>query len=157
AVSANYFTELGVKPHVGRALATDEDRAAGANPVVVLDYRFWQRVFRGDPDAVGRSMKLNGLSYTVIGVAPREFTGTESFPLATGFWAPLSMIDQLDPAFGPASNRNWREEWRDSSSHPGIELLARLKPGVSPAQAQAETDALIRRYLTSQTESDRTR
>ena len=114
-------------PRLSKRLLPDEDGVSGANPVVVLDHRFWQREYRGSPDAVGHTIKLNGLAYTIIGVAPREFTGTESFPLVTDFYAPLSMIDQMDPAFGPASNPGWRGEWRDSSSRPGIELLARLK------------------------------
>jgi putative ABC transport system permease protein len=154
-VSANYFADLGVKAHIGRTLLADEDLVPGANPVVVLDFRFWQRKYRGDPNVLGQPIKLNGSVYTIIGVAPREFTGTESFPLETAFWAPFSMIDQLAPSFGPASNPGWREQWRDSS-HPAVELLARLKPGVSRAQAQAETNLLIRRYLSGYKEANRT-
>ena len=159
AVSANYFADLGVSARIGRTFLPDEDRLPGANTVVVLGYRFWQRKFNGDPNVIGQTIKLNGLAYTIVGVAPREFTGTDVFPTESGFWAPLSMIDQLDPAFGPASdpasNGAWREQWRDTT-HPGFQLLARLKKGVAPAQAQAETDLLIRRYLASYRESEPT-
>jgi len=156
AVSANYFSDLGVKPRLGRTFLSDEDRALGANPVVVLSHNFWERKFQGDSKSIGQSIKLNGLAYTIVGVAPQEFTGTDVFPLETDFWAPFSMIDQLDPTFGPASNPAWREQWRDSSSHPGIQLLARIKTGIPRAQAQAETDLLMRQRLSGYRESDRT-
>jgi len=159
AVSANYFTDLGVSAHIGRTFLPDEDRLPGANTVVVLGYRFWQRRFNGDPNIIGQTIKLNGLAYTIVGVASREFTGTDVFPTESSFWAPLSMVDQLDPAFSPASdpksNGVWREQWRDTT-HPGFQLLARLKKGVASAQAQAETDLLIRRYLASYRESEPT-
>jgi macrolide transport system ATP-binding/permease protein len=156
AVSANYFSDLGVRPQIGRGFLPDEDRVPGASPVVVLDYRFWQREFDGAASVLGRSIKLNGMDYTIVGVTPREFTGTESLPFASDFYAPLSMMDQLDPTFGPASDGGWRQQWRDSSDHPGLELLARLKPGISRASAQTETDLLLRRYLAGYQETDRT-
>lgn len=157
AVSANYFRDLGVKPLIGRAFLPDEDRVAGASPVVVLDYRFWQAKYHGDARALGQSIKLNGVAYTIIGVAPREFTGTEAyFPLANDFFAPVSMLDQLDATYGPASDSGWRAKWRDSSTRPGFELLARLKPGVTRSQAQAAADLGLRRYLAGQKETDRT-
>ncbi len=156
AVSSNYFSGLGVKALIGRTFVPDEDRVPGANPVVVLDYRYWQRTYHGDPNIPGRAIKLNGAVYTIIGVAPREFTGTESFPLECAFWAPLSMLDQLDQASGAASHQNWRQQWRDPSTQSGFELLARLKPDVSKAQAQVETDQLIRQYLSGYQQTDRT-
>jgi len=136
AVSANYFSVLGVHPTLGRTFLPEEDRAPRANPVVVLSWRFWQRGFRGDPNGIGRTVKLNGTAYTVIGVAPQVFTGTAQTEIA--FWAPLAMIEQLNPAF----DSGWRAEWRN----PGFELLARLKPGVPRAQAQAQVDPLLRGY-----------
>jgi macrolide transport system ATP-binding/permease protein len=151
AVSANYFVELGVKPRVGRTFLPDEDRAAGANALVVLSFHFWQQKFRGDTNAIGQQIKLNGVPYTIIGVAPREFTGTGGSSLEGSFWAPLSMIEQLDPAFGAG----WREQWRDAN-HPGFELLARLKDGVGRAQGQAETNVLLLGYLSSRRESQPT-
>ncbi len=162
AVSANYFSDLGVRPVIGRGFLPDEDRVPGASPVVVLDYRFWEREYRGDRNALGQSIKLNRSAYTIIGVTPREFTGTEAFPLETDFFVPLSMLDQLDRTFGPGSDEvskdgGWREQWRDPATHGGFELLARLKPEISRQQAQIEADALMRRYLAGQKETDRTR
>lgn len=160
AVSANYFADLGVSALIGRTFLPEEDRLPGANTVVVLSFRFWRQRFSGDPSAIGHTIKLNGLAYTIVGVAPREFTGTDAvIPTESAFWAPLSMIDQLDPEFGPASdpasNGAWRERWRDTT-HPGFQLLARLKKDVAPAQAQAETDLLMHRYLSAYREAQPT-
>jgi len=155
AVSANYFADLGVNARIGRTFLPDEDRSPGANPVVVLSYRFWQGKLQGDPNAIGQTIRLNGLPYTIVGVAPQGFTGTDTVPTESGFWAPLSMLDQLQPEFGPASDSTWREQFRDSS-HPGFQIMARLKEGVSREKAQAETDLLIHQYLTGYREGQPT-
>jgi predicted permease len=138
AVSANYFSDLGVKLRLGRGFLPDEDRVPNANPVIVLDYRFWQSQFSSALDVIGRTLKLNGLEYTIVGVAPREFTGTDAFPVATAFWAPLSMVGRLT-TFSP--------DWRKSTSEKKLQLLVRLKEGVSMPQAQAETTLRLRQYL----------
>src|SRR5262247_913826 len=77
-VSANYFSVLGVDLSTGRAFLPDEDRLADAQPVVVLNYGLWQRRFGGDPNLIGGSVSLNGLTFTVIGVAPQGFVGAEA-------------------------------------------------------------------------------
>jgi len=155
AVSAKYFADLGVNARVGRTFLPDEDRSPGANAVVVLSYRFWQRKFQGDASAIGQTIKLNGLPYTIIGVAPEGFAGTDTTPTESGFWAPLSMLDQLQPEFGPSSNSTWRDQWRDSNN-PGFQIMARLKDGISREKAQAETDLLIHQYLAGYRESQPT-
>ena len=155
AVSANYFADLGVNARIGRTFLPDEDRAPGANPVLVLSYRFWKRKFQGDPNVIGQTIKLNSLPYTIVGVAPQGFTGTDTTPIESGFWAPLSMLDQLQPEFGPASDSTWREQFRDSS-HPGFQIIARLKEGISREKAQAETDLLIHQYLAGYRENQPT-
>ena len=116
AVSANYFTELGVNARLGRTFLAEEDRLLDANPVVVLSFRFWEKKLHGDPNALGQIIKLNGLAYSIVGVAPEEFAGTAVAPAETAFWAPLSMIGQLDPSFGPAPDSAWHETWRDASA-----------------------------------------
>jgi len=151
-VSANYFAVLGVRARFGRTFLPDEDRAAGANPVVVLGYRFWRRKFQADANALGQTIRLNETTYTVIGVAPPEFTGTGSLPTEPAFWAPLSMMAQLNPGV----TAGWRDEWRDANMYPGFELLARLKDGVSRATAQAQTALLMRGYLAGYREPNRT-
>ena len=154
-VSANYFADLGVHAFLGRTFLPEEDRVPGAYPVVVLGYGFWQRKLQGASGVIGRSIQLNGLPYTIIGVAPKKFTGTDRAPMESDFWAPLSMLEQLVPTFSQASYAGWREQWRDATP-PSFELLARLKPGISRARAQAETDLLIRQFLAGRREADRT-
>ncbi len=146
AVSVNYFEKLGVNARIGRTFLPTEDGSPGANAVVVLSYRYWQRKFQSAPNVVGQIIKLNGLPYTIVGIAPQGFAGTDATPTESAFWAPLSMLDQLQPEFGPASNSTWREQFRDSN-HPGFQIMARLKDGISREKAQAETDLLIRQYL----------
>ena len=152
AVSANYFAVLGVRARFGRTFLPDEDRAAGANPVVVLGYRFWRRKFQADASTLGQTIRLNETTYSIIGVAPPEFTGTGSMPTEPALWAPLSMMAQLNPGVAPG----WRDEWRDANAYPGFELLARLKDGVSRATAQAQTALLMRGYLAGYREPNRT-
>src|SRR5579862_1584203 len=107
AVSAKYFDELGVNARLGRTFLPEEDRLLDANPVVVLSHRFWEKKVHADPNVLGQTVKLNGLVYTIVGVAPEEFTGTAVAPAEAAFWAPLSMIGQLDPSFGPAPDSSW--------------------------------------------------
>jgi predicted permease len=132
AVSANYFDVLGETPALGRFFRPEEDRAGAANAVVVLAWRFWQRRLGGNRDIVGQTIKLSGLPYTVIGIAPEAFTGTDFMPAEFDFWAPLSMIGQLDAAL--------KGEAR-------LTVLARLNVGISRTQAQAETTMLLRQFL----------
>src|SRR6266545_2718156 len=76
-VSNNYFSVLGAEMALGRAFLPEEDRMPGAHPVMVLSYGFWQRRFNADPSVIGKTIKLTGQSYTIVGVAAREFIGTE--------------------------------------------------------------------------------
>src|SRR4051812_47851325 len=76
-VSGNYFDVLGVKPALGRAFLPEEDRTPDSHPVVVLSYASWQKRFAGDPSIVGRTILLNNHGFTVLGVAPKGFVGTE--------------------------------------------------------------------------------
>src|SRR5262245_11949009 len=92
-VSGNYFSTFGGEMALGRAFLPEEDRTPGAHPVMVLSYGFWQRRFNADSDIIGKTIKLNGQPYTVVGVAAREFIGTE--PDTPQFWVPLMMRDQL--------------------------------------------------------------
>src|SRR5499426_3483588 len=75
-VSGNYFATLGVRPALGRFFLPEEDRTPGTHPVIVISHGLWQRRFGADPAAIGKTISLNGYRYTVVGVAPSEFTGT---------------------------------------------------------------------------------
>jgi len=150
AVSANYFAGLGVKALLGRTLLPDEDRSPGANPVVAIAYRLWDRRFHRDPNVIGQTLKLNGMPYTIVGIAPRKFTGTDHDLGQPDFWAPLSMREQLDLAGRPGRSD------QTQTSPPFLHLLARLKEGVSRGRAQAETSLLMRQYLSGRRDPDPT-
>jgi predicted permease len=94
-VSGNYFQALGVRPAAGRMLSPADDRAPNAHPVAVVSYRFWQQRFGSDPAAIGRSVLVNGRSYTVVGVAAQGFFGTEVVA-APDLWFPLAMQPALE-------------------------------------------------------------
>ena len=124
-VSGNYFVALGVQPALGRFISADDDRTPGAHPVVVIGHRYWQQSLGGAPDAVGKEVIVNGRRYTIIGVTPPGFLGTE-IASAAEFWFPLAMLAQLE-----VGNNGLNER--------GAEIVfvqGRLKPEVSAAQAQ---------------------
>ncbi len=134
-VSGNYFAVLGVKPLLGRVFSRDEygDRQ-GAYPVAVLSYGLWQRKFGGDPGVIGRTVRVNRQQLTVIGVVPEAFQGTLT-GLQFEMWVPAMMGAQLN--FMP----DWMMKDRNTRS---FITVARLKPGVTLAQARAEIAALGR-------------
>src|SRR5262245_41125023 len=89
-VTANYFALLGVRPALGRGFLPEENVAEGASPVMVLSHGLWQRRLGGRPDVLGQTLQVSGVTYTIVGVAPRGFAGT--IPgLAPEFWTPLMM------------------------------------------------------------------
>lgn len=133
-VSANYFDALGVRPVLGRGFRPEENFGRNAHPVVVISYQLWQERFRGDPSIVGKVQMLNGVLHTVIGVAPEHFYGTFA-GRAMQFWAPVSMQAVL-------SRGGYQLEDRGAG---WIEGYVRLKPGVTPAQAQAELSSVAKR------------
>jgi putative ABC transport system permease protein len=145
-VSGNYFSVLGAEMALGRAFLPEEDRESGTHPVIVLSYGFWQRRFNADPNVVGKSIKLTGQPYTVVGVAAREFIGTE--PDAPQFWVPLMMRDQINPGW----NHNI---WLTERNADSFALIGRLKPGVSRQQAQAEMNVIAEQLARSYPERNR--
>lgn len=133
-VSANYFTALGVRPILGRAFEPNEDVGHSAHPVTVISYRLWKDYFKGDPQIIGKTQRLNGVTHTIIGVAPEGFYGT-FVGWAMQFWVPVSMEDTFEAGGYKLEDRN--ERW--------IEGFARLKPGVSVGQAQQELSVIGKR------------
>jgi putative ABC transport system permease protein len=131
--SANHFSVLGARAALGRTFVPAEDSGRGAHPVVVLSWSAWKGRFGGDPGIIGRSIVLNGRSYSVIGVAEAEFRG--ALPLVIpALWVPLSQFDDLRPGDRDAYTQ------RGSNS---FNVVARLKPGVTLAQANEHMKALI--------------
>jgi len=99
-VSANYFDLLGVGAILGRTFLADEDQKPGGNPVCVLSHSLWTRQFGADPGLVGRTVTLNSVPYTVLGVVPANFKGTVTVGDPDVVWIPLSMHSQV--MSGPA-------------------------------------------------------
>jgi putative ABC transport system permease protein len=123
-VSADLFPILRANAALGRVFTNDEDKP-GAAPVVVLSYALWQRRFGGQANIINQSITLNGKSYTVIGVMPRDYL----FPSRVEMWVPVGPIS-ADSA------------WQQRGNHPGLFGVARLKPGVTLAGAQADLDKI---------------
>ncbi len=96
-VTGNYFTGLGAEPVVGRTLIPEDDTTPGAHPVAVLRHGYWERRFGADPSVVGRTIKLNGHEFTLVGVAPKGFTGTKFLGYTPDLWVPLMMHAQVWP------------------------------------------------------------
>jgi len=130
-VTGNYFEVLGVKPAVGRLFTPNDDKVPDAHPVAVITYDCWQKRFAADPQAVGQSVIVNGRNYTIIGVAPPGFYGSE-IGYQTEIWFPMMMIAQIEPG-------NYILENRDTDN---FFVQGRLKPGVTLAQAEGELKAI---------------
>jgi putative ABC transport system permease protein len=126
-VTGNYFSGLGVHLALGRGFLPEEDRAPGEHPVCVLNYNFWRGHFQNDSKVIGKSIRINGRSLTIVGVAPRGFIGTRLFTFIPDVWIPLAMQRSIAPGSNYLQGRDNR--W--------IELRGRLKPGVSREQAAA--------------------
>lgn len=133
-VSGNYFDILRVKPLMGRTFLPEEDKAIGSNPVVVISHGLWKRRLAADPQIVGKKVQLNNRPYSVIGVAPETFKGTK-FGLALDFWAPMMMAEELERSPKLLANRD--SHW--------MNVIGRLKPGVTHEQATAEMTTIAGR------------
>ncbi len=148
-VSGNYFDVLGVRPALGRAFLPEEDRTPGTHPVVVVSHAFWQSRLGGDPQLVGKTIRLNNQQYTIVGVAPSGFRGMDA-PFAPVVWIPVMMTEATMTVRRTPLPLNDR----------GHEFAAigRLKPGVSIEQAQAQLETLNRQLdLADPLPADRTR
>ena len=130
-VSANYFDAIGVPLMLGRGFLPGEDQGQSAHPIAVISYQLWQGRFRGDPQIVGKTQRLNGVMHTIVGVAREGFYGT-FVGWGMNFWVPASMEDIFESGGYKLEDRGAR--W--------IEAYARLKPGVTFAQAQQEFAAI---------------
>jgi putative ABC transport system permease protein len=121
-VDGNYFNLLGVRPALGRGIAPIDDEKPA--PVVVLGHAFWQAALGGDEGIVGRTLSINRVPFTVIGVAPAGFTGT-LLGGGPSVWVPMSMHDVVQPNF----------DWYDTRRGLFLFAFGRLRDGVTPARA----------------------
>jgi predicted permease len=124
--TGNYFETLGVKPALGRFFTPDDDKSPGAHPVAVITYDCWQKRFAGDPQAVGKTVIVNGRNFTIIGVAPQGFYGTEII-YRPEIWFPAMMQGQIDGL-----------SELETRGSPTFFAQGRLKPGVTMSQAEDE-------------------
>jgi len=132
AVSGNFFDVLRVPPATGRAFVPNDDIVPGRDAVAVLAYDTWRQRFAGDPAIVGRDVRIGGVDFTVIGVAPQEFPGMD-LVLHPAFYVPLAMMPSLAGSAPDALER------RDARF---LSIRGRLKPGVTLAQADADVRQL---------------
>ncbi len=133
-VTANFFDVLQVRPALGRAFAAGEDRVPGRDPVALISHAMWQQQFAADPDVVGRSIRVSGVPFTIVGVTPEGFTGLETRGFAETVYVPLSMA----PALGD-------EAIRAILTTRDLRLLSvrgRLQPGVGITEARAELESI---------------
>jgi predicted permease len=132
-VSGNFFTVLGVSAVAGRTLLPSDESAPGANPVVVLGHAYWTRHFGADPAVLNTRILINGHPMLVVGILSPRFLGIQSGRLPD-LYAPISMKDQISPGWKGFDEFGVR--W--------LNLFARLKPGMTPASAQAATQVLFK-------------
>jgi predicted permease len=128
--SGNYFDVLGVQPFLGRFFHASDEHGPNSAPYIVLSYGYWKSNFQADPRVVGRVVRLNKYDFTILGVAPEGFRGTELF-YAPDLWAPIVNQQQIEGTSNLDSRTN-RGRW----------LVGRLKAGVTPKQATADLNSI---------------
>jgi putative ABC transport system permease protein len=131
-VTGNYFGVLGVRPALGRLIAPGDDRVDGQTPAAVMSNGLWVRQFASDPGVVGRTVKINGLPCDIVGVLPREFTGTDA-GLRVDLWLPMSGYQRFIPGITNAKTERRLLQFN---------MIGRLVDGAAPAAVQGELDAL---------------
>jgi predicted permease len=138
-VSGSYFSVLGVPAFLGRTIGESDDSADGAGPVAVASYSWFQRQFGGDPSALGKTIRIQSHDYTLVGVARPGFYGF-TVGQSTDLWIPLSMEKAFSrPGYNGLGNNLFQS----------LFLIGRLKPGVTAAQASAETNLLFKQIVRS--------
>jgi predicted permease len=143
-VTDNYFQTLGVRPVIGRAFVPDEFRSEGAAPVAVISYRFWQSRFATDRGVVGKTFRLNGITYSVIGVAPATFGGM--VPAVTAqMWIPTAMVEHVEPMGNQRNSGKSTGATRlEQRGRHWLWMKGRLRSGTGVAQVRAEFDGMSR-------------
>ena len=127
-VSCNFFAVLGRQPVLGREFTAEECSKADAAPVTILSHAFWTAQFHADRHAIGSTILLNRRAFTVIGIGPPDFAGTGV--ISSSYWAPIVMQSTLIPGSAMVPDTNSNFSW--------LEMLGRLKPGISTARARAD-------------------
>jgi predicted permease len=142
--TANYFDVLGVRPVLGRGFLPEEDEKPGGAPVAVISYRLWQTHFGASPNVVGQQVEINQHPYTIVGVTPAVFQGSQT-GVRTEIWVPIMMVDQIVP----------RSDLLHDHHYFWLFAFGRLKPGVQPEKAQQEMTVLLQPEVKSFPEEHR--
>src|SRR6201986_4800938 len=129
-ISGNYFDALGIQPYLGRFIHASEEHGQNSVPEIVLSYALWHSMFNGDPAAVGRTVQINKHPFTIIGVAPADFRGTELF-FAPDLWAPIVNAPEINDWFSLEERGN-HSPW----------VMGHLKAGVAPAATVADLNTI---------------
>jgi macrolide transport system ATP-binding/permease protein len=145
-VSGNYFGGLELSPAAGRLIGPEDDKS-GASPVAVISYGYWQRRFAAQAAAVGKRILVNGYPLTIIGVAPPEFFGVRPDTVAQIF-IPVRQFGSLDV------NQRGVSTWHTDPHNYWVEIMGRLRPGVTQAQAQAELVPLFHGWVLNSAENE---
>jgi predicted permease len=147
-VSGNFFSGLGIEIPVGRGFRPDEDTTPGRDLVAVISNSLWRRMFGADPNIAGKKLRVSGTEFTVIGVAPVEFSGPESFVMPD-VYVPMNSFAQAAP--------NSASDFLTARGRHPLTVYGRLNPGVGEAQAQAELAIVARRLAERYPETNRNR
>jgi predicted permease len=144
-VSGNYFSVLEAQPQLGRTLQPSDDQAGTANAVAVISDGLWEREFARSTAALGQTIAVNQAMFTIVGVSPRGFTGAKNVQSSPDVFVPISLQPVIDPKGDKGGFIDDRDTW-------WVDIVGRIKPGVTDAQAQAEMNvdlaAAIRATMT---------
>jgi MacB-like periplasmic core domain len=135
-VSGTYFSTLGVSPGIGRALSEQDDTTKDAHLVAVVSYGFWTQNLGREPSVLNRQLTIGSTVFSVVGVAPPGFFGTQ-LGQQPDIWVPLSMQKEIPPGWDGYNDQMFES----------LDLIARIKPGVTPAQADANANLLFHQIL----------
>jgi len=141
-ISGNYFDALGIQPYLGRFIHASEEHGPNSVPEIVLSYALWHSHFNSDPAAVGRTVQINKHPFTIVGVAPPDFRGTEIF-FAPDFWAPIVDAHQVAD-WDSLEERGNHNAW----------AIGHLKPGVTPAAATSDLNTIANSLAKTYPKSD---
>ena len=155
-VTGNYFGLVGVEAAVGRTFLPEEDLVEGARPVVVLGHGLWTREYGADPGVIGRTLRLRGTDYTIVGVAPASFTGVVP-GVAPELWVPTMMVEDVEPAGIQDTVPSPGQTRIDTRGRRWMFITARLRPGVTLEEAQANVDLVMSRLEQAYPDTNRDR
>ena len=142
-VSGSYFPLLGVRAQLGRMLEQGDDTSQGDHPVAIISQSFWQRAFAGDPDVLGRKVKLGSAFFNVVGVAPGEFFGTKVGE-SPDIWVPLGMTKYVPPGW----------DFYTGNFTQCLNIIGRLRPGVSMETASSNVNLLLQQITRGFSDAD---